>query len=239
MSFGTTMIVILSGLDVTLRVTLYSLLYGLPFALLFGALQYRAGSWRRWIVTAIIEFWRSSSVVILLFFFFYVLPAFDLKLSAMSVSSLVLGINIGAYGSQVVRGALQSVERGQIEAGLSLGLPRLKVLLLVEFPQAVRLMIPTFINETIQLTLSCRPATVAACSRPLPLATTSGCASPRRDGSIRRSVTLPAAGAVLASSQRWGGCGGSPGTSLRTRWRLPERKHRKAFHRGHRNAWAR
>ncbi len=152
MSFGATMIVILSGLDVTLRVTLYSLLYGLPFALLFGALQYRAGSWRRWIVTAIIEFWRSSSVVILLFFFFYVLPAFDLKLSAMSVSSLVLGINIGAYGSQVVRGALQSVERGQIEAGLSLGLPRLKVLLLVEFPQAVRLMIPTFINETIQLT---------------------------------------------------------------------------------------
>jgi polar amino acid transport system permease protein len=64
---------------------------------------------------------------------------------------MVLGLNIGAYGTQVVRGALSAIDRGQIEAGRSLGLSRMKILFLVEMPQALKPMMPSFTNEVIQL----------------------------------------------------------------------------------------
>lgn len=140
-----------SGFGVTVNVTLLSLAYGIPFALVFGVLQYSArGGWRV-PVTAIIEFWRSSSVVILLFVFYYVLPIAGLTLSALTVSTLVLGLNIGGYGSQSVRAALQALDRGQYEAGMAIGLSRWQTLSLVELPQALRVMIPTFVNQLIQL----------------------------------------------------------------------------------------
>jgi polar amino acid transport system permease protein len=64
---------------------------------------------------------------------------------------MALGLNIGGYGSQSVRAALQSLDRGQVEAGLALGLRRLHVLALIELPQAFAAMTPTFINQFIQL----------------------------------------------------------------------------------------
>ncbi|RUV80183.1 amino acid ABC transporter permease, partial [Mesorhizobium sp. M1A.F.Ca.IN.020.32.1.1] len=105
----------------------------------------------RWFITAIIEFWRSSSVIVLLYAFYYSLPAFGIYLSGITVGSMVLGLNIGGYGSQSVRAALQALDRGQREAGLALGLTRLEVLRLVELPQAISAMIPTFVNQAIQL----------------------------------------------------------------------------------------
>jgi polar amino acid transport system permease protein len=67
------------------------------------------------------------------------------------VGALVLGCSAGAYGSQIVRGALESINRGQVEAGSALGLRRWHVLGLVEYPQAIRPMLPSFVNELIRL----------------------------------------------------------------------------------------
>jgi polar amino acid transport system permease protein len=69
----------------------------------------------------------------------------------MTVGSMALGLNIGGYGSQAVRGALQALDRGQVEAGLALGLRRFDVLVSIELPQALTAMLPTFINQFIQL----------------------------------------------------------------------------------------
>ncbi|MCG8509457.1 MAG: amino acid ABC transporter permease, partial [Rhodospirillales bacterium] len=126
-------------------------LYGVPFAFVFGILQYLTKGPTRFAVTCIIEFWRSSPVVILLFVFYYTLPIFGIYMSGMVVSSMVLGLNIGGYGSQAVRAALQALDRGQIEAGSALGLPRSHILFLIELPQAVVAMVPTFMNQIIQL----------------------------------------------------------------------------------------
>jgi polar amino acid transport system permease protein len=64
---------------------------------------------------------------------------------------MVLGLHIGAYGSQAVRGALQAVDKGQGEAGRAVGLNDWQILLLIELPQALLAMVPTFINQFIQL----------------------------------------------------------------------------------------
>src|SRR3546814_3547604 len=69
----------------------------------------------------------------------------------MTVGAMALGLNIGGYGSQAVRAALQSPDRGQVEAGRALGLHRLHILWLIELPQALSAMMPTFVNQFIQL----------------------------------------------------------------------------------------
>ena len=142
---------ILKGADVTLLVTLYGLLYAIPFALAFGVAQFLTAGILRSVVTTIIEFWRSSSVIILLFVFFYALPTVGVEMSAITVSALVLGLNAGAYASQAVRGGLETLDRGQREAGTALGLARAQTLLLIELPQALTKMTPTFVNQLIQL----------------------------------------------------------------------------------------
>ncbi|MGY8638486.1 amino acid ABC transporter permease [Bradyrhizobium sp. 14AA] len=151
MSFFEIMRAIYQGFGVTASVTILGLLYAIPFALLAGVLQHFSTGAYRGAITAVIEFWRSSPVIVLLYAFYYSLPAFGIYLSAIAVGAMVLGLNVGGYGSQSVRAALQALNRGQCEAGLALGLSRFDVLRLVELPQAIAAMIPTFVNEAIQL----------------------------------------------------------------------------------------
>jgi polar amino acid transport system permease protein len=142
---------ILKGLNVTLTVTALGMIYAVPFAFAAGIAQY---CWRGpayAAITAVIEIWRSTSVVILLYGFYYILPSAGLRLSGIAVGSMVLGLHIGAYGSQAVRGALQALDNGQNEAGRSLGMCGWQILFLIELPQALLAMVPTFINQFIQL----------------------------------------------------------------------------------------
>lgn len=151
MSFVEVISGIFEGFRVTALVTLFGLLYAVPFAFLAGVAQYSSKGWVKFIITCVIEFWRSSPVIILLYAFYYMLPAFGLRLSGLTVGAMVLGLNSGAYGSQAVRAALQALDRGQFEAGRSLGLRRGQILVLIELPQALIAMMPTFINQFIQL----------------------------------------------------------------------------------------
>jgi polar amino acid transport system permease protein len=142
---------ILEGLGTTAAVTAYGLVFAIPFALIFGVAQYLATGPVRLLVTAVIEFWRSSAVIVLLFVFYYALPLFGVTLSAMTVSAMVLGLNAGGYASQAVRAGLQALPSGQKEAGMALGMSRAAILFSVELPQALVAMSPTFFNTLIQL----------------------------------------------------------------------------------------
>ena len=151
MSFLEVLSGILQGLGVTLTVTALGMLYAVPFAFAAGIVQHVSRGLAYAAITALIEFWRSTSVIILLYGFYYTLPTFGLRLSAVTVGAMVLGLHIGAYGSQAVRGALQAVDKGQGEAGRAVGLNNWQILLLIELPQALLAMVPTFINQFIQL----------------------------------------------------------------------------------------
>lgn len=142
---------ILQGLGTTAGVTAYALIFAVPFALSFGVAQFLARGVALFLVTSVIEFWRSSAVIILLFVFYYALPVIGIRLSAYTVSAMVLGLNAGGYASQAVRAGLQALPTGQREAGAALGLSRPAILLLIELPQALTAMSPTFVNTLIQL----------------------------------------------------------------------------------------
>jgi polar amino acid transport system permease protein len=142
---------ILEGFSVTASVAGLGLLYAVPFGFVFGLLQFFCTGTARVLATAVIEFWRSSSVVVLLFFFYYTLPLFSVTLSALTIGSMVLGLNAGGYASQAVRAALQAIPAGQVEAGRALGLSRAVILFKIELPQALPQMMPPFVNQVMQL----------------------------------------------------------------------------------------
>ena len=86
-----------------------------------------------------------------LFFLYFILPLYHVRLSAEFTAILGLGLNLGAYGSEIVRSGLLSVDPGQREAATSLGLPRWVGFWKVILPQALIVMLPSFGNLAIEM----------------------------------------------------------------------------------------
>ncbi|MFI0844216.1 ectoine/hydroxyectoine ABC transporter permease subunit EhuC [Mesorhizobium sp. IMUNJ 23232] len=105
----------------------------------------------RWLATVYVEIFRGTSALVQLFWLFFVLPQFGVTLDAFLVAVLALGLNVGAYGSEVVRGAIQSVSRGQWESCIALNMSRAQMLRRVILPQAFVAMIPPWGNLFIEL----------------------------------------------------------------------------------------
>jgi polar amino acid transport system permease protein len=94
---------------------------------------------------------RGTSALVQLFWLFFVLPQFGVTLNPFTVGVAALGLNIGAYGAEVIRGAIQSVDRGQWEAAQALNLTRSQALRRIILPQAFVAMIPPWGNLFIEL----------------------------------------------------------------------------------------
>ena len=105
----------------------------------------------RWLAVAYIEIFRGTSALVQLFWLFFVLPHFGVLLEPMTVAILALGLNVGAYGAEVVRGAISAVHRGQWEAATALNMTRMDALRRIIVPQAIVRMIPPWGNLFIEL----------------------------------------------------------------------------------------
>lgn len=142
---------LLEGLGVTLQVFAGALVLAVPLALVAGLARLAPWAVVRWSAVVYIEVFRGTSALVQLFWFYYVLPLFGLHLPAVVAGMLVLGLNSGAYGAEVVRGAVQAVPAGQREAALALNLGRWQSLRHVVLPQAVPAMLPPAGNLFIEL----------------------------------------------------------------------------------------
>lgn len=144
---------LLQGTMVTVRITLLAALLATALALV--AALAKMSRWRpaRWIANLYIEVFRGTSLLVQLFWLFFVLPLppFNLSLTPFSVAVLGLGLNIGAYGAEVMRGAFAAVPRGQIEAAIALNIPPLHRFLGIVLPQALVNAIPPGTNLLIEL----------------------------------------------------------------------------------------
>ena len=101
--------------------------------------------------TAYVELFRGTSALVQLFWFYFALPRLGLSLSALTAGILVLGLNTGAYGAEVVRGAIQAVPDGQRLAARALGLSERQILGRIVLPQAAVRMVPPAGNLLIEL----------------------------------------------------------------------------------------
>jgi len=142
---------LLQGVVVTVQVTALASLLGLVVSLVAGLGRLSGNRVVRFLAGTFIEVFRGTSVLVQLFFIFYVLPLFGISLSPLAAAVLALGLNIGSYGAEVVRGAILAVPREQTEAAVALNMsPSLRIRRVV-LPQAVVAMLPPFNNLAIQL----------------------------------------------------------------------------------------
>jgi len=138
------------GIPYTLMISFGGLVIGFLLGIFFGLLSINKHWYFRWPATAYIEIFRGTPILVQVLFIFYGLP----DLVGGPIDPLIAGIaaialNSGAYISEVVRGGVQSIDRGQTEAGLSLGLSRTQSFWSIVWPQAFRRMIPPLGNQAI------------------------------------------------------------------------------------------
>jgi len=142
---------ILKGAVTTVELTVLGCLLALVVAFVAG-LGRMSRHWSvRALATTYIEFFRGTSIFVQLFWAYFVLPLIGIPLSPFFAGVLALGLNVGAYGAEVVRGAIVAVPREQHEACVALNLSHWQKLRHVILPQAFVLMLPTFGNNAIEL----------------------------------------------------------------------------------------
>jgi polar amino acid transport system permease protein len=142
---------ILEGALVTLELTVLGSLLALVMAFVAGLGRVSRFFVVRALATTYIEFFRGTSIFVQLFWVYFVLPFAGVTLSPLQAGVLALGLNVGAYGAEVVRGAVKAIGREQREACIALNLSRYQSMRYVILPQALPLMLPTFCNNAIEL----------------------------------------------------------------------------------------
>jgi len=142
---------LLRGLAVTVELTLAAIALAVVFALAAGLARLSPRRALAWPAVVYIEVFRGTSALVQLFWFYFVLPFFGIELSAFIAGMLVLALNTGAYGAEVVRGAVLAVPRGQLDASAALNLSRRQTLWRIVMPQAFPAMLPPAGNLAIEL----------------------------------------------------------------------------------------
>lgn len=142
---------LVAGLRVTLQLTVGGAICALVLAVLAGLGRRSRRRWLRWPANVYVEVFRGTSAMVQLFWFYFALPFFGVSLPALVTGIVVLGLNSGAYGAEVVRSAIDNVPRGQWEAGRALNLGERRILFRIVLPQALPMMLPPAGNLLIEL----------------------------------------------------------------------------------------
>jgi cystine transport system permease protein len=139
------------GIKVTVPLTIFSYAIALAVALIVALIQYANVKVLRQICRFYIWVIRGTPLLVQLYIVFFGLPGIGIKLDAFPAAMIVLGFNEGAYMAETIRGALDSVSRGQLEAGYCVGLSFPKIMWHVVLPQAFRTAFPALGNSMISM----------------------------------------------------------------------------------------
>jgi polar amino acid transport system permease protein len=120
-------------------------------ALISGLMKMAHSKTVRAIAVVYIEIFRGTSLLVQLYWFYFVLPLFGFTLEKFTVGFLTVGLCYGAYGAELVRGAIQSVPRGQWEAALALNMSPAKRMQRIILPQALVAILPPWGNLMIEI----------------------------------------------------------------------------------------
>jgi polar amino acid transport system permease protein len=142
---------LLHGVKVTAEVAVCAIAVSLVVALIIGLGRLSPRRPVRWLSSIYIEFFRGTSVLVQLFWIYFALPAFGVSFTAFEAGVLAIGLNVGAYGGELVRGAVKAVPRGQVEAAIALNMSPTLRMRRVILPQAVVALLPPMGNLMIEL----------------------------------------------------------------------------------------
>jgi polar amino acid transport system permease protein len=131
-----------SGLWVSIGVCLAAIAIGLPLGLVLALGSSGRSRGVRWPAIAVVEIGRGAPALVVLQVFYFGLPSAGITLSSTMAACLALALTTAAYTSEIIRGGLQAVPRGELEATEALGMSRADALRFVVIPQGIRVAIP-------------------------------------------------------------------------------------------------
>ncbi len=136
-----------SAVAITLKIGIGAFILTLIIAVIVGSLRTRKlNKLIHFILSAYVEFFRGTPLMIQLFIVYYGLPSFGIKIGTITASILTMGLNSGAYLSEVVRASILSIDKGQYEAASMLGYSNIQTTVYIILPQALRIAVPSFMN---------------------------------------------------------------------------------------------
>ncbi len=140
------------GLLNTLRLTAVALVCGLMLGLVLALSRLSARRWLSWPAGFVIEVFRTTPPLVQLFWFFFALPMLiGIEMTPYIAAVVTFSIQSSAFFAEVFRAGIQSVDKGQWESALAIGMSRRQALNRIVLPQAVARMIPAFMERAIEL----------------------------------------------------------------------------------------
>jgi polar amino acid transport system permease protein len=145
---------LLLGAWVTIQLSCGAMVLGLILSILCAAGKTSRIAPLRWVIDAYVEIIRNTPFLVQIFFIFFGLPSLGLRLTPNSAALLTLVVNFGAYGTEIIRAGIESIQKGQVEAGTALGLSKLQIFRYVIMKPALRTVYPALTSQFIYLMLS-------------------------------------------------------------------------------------
>ncbi|WP_114948856.1 amino acid ABC transporter permease [Microvirga calopogonii] len=145
---------LLAGAWLTIQLSAGAMLLGLVVAIIGAWIKTSGPKPLRMIVNAYIEVIRNTPFLVQIFFIFFGLPALGLRLSPNAAALLAMVVNVGAYATEIIRAGIESIHKGQVEAGLALGLKPLQVFRYIILKPALRTVYPALTSQFILLMLT-------------------------------------------------------------------------------------
>src|ERR1700682_5806885 len=142
---------LLAGLLMTVELTLVVIVISLVFALLVALGGMSRFAPLRWLVKVYVEAIRGTPLLLQLIYVYYVLPEVGIRLDSFTAGVLALTLNYSAYLSEVYRGGIQAIARGQHDAAAALGMTGALAMRRIILPQAIRIVLPSLGNYFIGL----------------------------------------------------------------------------------------
>jgi len=140
----------IKALGVTLQITAVSLAVATALGIVFGLCKISKIGPLVWIANAYLSVIRGTPLLVQILFIYFGLPmAFGFRWTLITAGYVIMSLNAGAYMTELIRGGIEAVEAGQMEAARSLGLSYGQAMAKVVLPQAMRMMLPSIINQFI------------------------------------------------------------------------------------------
>ncbi len=143
--------VLIEGVLTTLGVSFLAIALGAPLGLILATASRQNNGLVRRSARVYVSFWRGTPILVQLLLIFYLLPAIGINLPPTLAAVVALACNTAAFQSEIYRAGLAAVPEGEVEAAQMLGLSSRQILTKIEAPQAIRIMLPALVGETLAL----------------------------------------------------------------------------------------
>ena len=140
---------IVSGIVLTIQITIFTTILGVTFGIIGAASRVSNNNFLQNLVGGFVEVIRNTPFIVQLFFIFFGLPTIGFKLTALEAGIIAMVVNLAAYSTEIIRAGIEATDKGQWEAGKTMGLKWSQIFIHIILPQAFNRISPALISQCV------------------------------------------------------------------------------------------